>query len=409
MSVTLISKPTDGSINSIYRPIEYAAESNDTSGTLTLVRMSIRIYVGGSVVNNLNPLIQDPDLDQTGASGSKTRFTFDISGILQDYFSHDLQSLGFEAGATTANSMKTIGIFYGAIYKNTDNVLTESSTLNDSANTAYAINAVRQHLETQNFSDYTLASSAKKLLTPFAIDQKIKIKTSESYQLSGLYTDSSPDYKINVKTYNSSGTLIHTYEIAVGSVGARFDVGVGSSNFANLVSGDMDSGGSDLPIIDSSVATYDVKIYDDTTQISGNYKFEIDRKAHNYSTRITWKNRLGGFDAWTFDGASSRGQNQAKEFYTKNLATSFSATDRQRSILNVSAANVFSAWSGILTENYRTIFEELYSSPEVYLIENSQQIPIIISDSQVKTIDDDKNLFQLKINYQYAFENIVNV
>ena len=414
MSISILTTPANNSVNSIYSPIKIEAEATESGGgSLTLVRMSLRIKVGSSYINNNNPIIQDPDLDQTGASGSNTKFTFDISQILQNYFTHDLQAQGFEAGASATNSMKTIGLFYGAIYKNTStNVLTESSTADEtgSTKTFYCVNSALQHLETQTMAAYTLGSDTKRLLTPFLADEKIKIKTSESYQLSGIYTGSTPDYKIYVKTNNASGSTLDTYYINVGSVGTRFDVGVGCSNFANLVGGDMHSSNSGtLPIISSSVDTYDVRVYDDTTQISANYKFKVDRKTHEYSTRLTWKNRLGGFDSWTFDGASSRGQNQSKELYDKNLDFGFSSTDRESSVLSVRSTNVFSAWSGIIQEYVRKALEELYTSPEVYLVDGTSHVPIQITDSQVKTIDDDKNLFQVKVNYAYSFENVINV
>ncbi|ANS03596.1 hypothetical protein [uncultured Mediterranean phage uvDeep-CGR2-KM21-C345] len=412
MAFSVLTTPANNSVNSIYSPIKIEAEVDDTSGSLALVRMSLRLHVGGSYINNNNPIIQDPDLDQTGATGSHTKFTFDISEILRNYFTHDLQAQGFEAGASATNSMKTIGLFYGAIYKNTStNVLTESSTLSkiSSSDTFYCVNSALQHLETQTMAAYTLGSDTKRLLTPFLADEKIKIKTSESYQLSGIYTGSTPDYKIWVNVHKS-GASSEEFYIDVASVGTRFDVGVGCSNFANLVGGDMHSSNTgSLPIIESNATMYDVVLYDGSTQISGRYRFDIDKKTHQYSTRLTWKNRLGGFDSWTFDGASSRGQNQSKELYDKNLDFGFSSTDRESSVLSVRSTNVFSAWSGIIQEYVRKALEELYTSPEVYLVDSTSHVPIQITDSQVKTIDDNANLFQVKVNYAYSFENVINV
>lgn len=412
MAFTVLDKPANNSINSIYRPIKVEAEVDDTSGSLALVKMSLRIQVDGSYINNNNPIIQDPDLDQTGATASHTKFTFDISQILQNYFTHDLQTQGFEAGATTSNSFKTIGLFYGGLYRNTStNVITESSTLNQTGSTFtfYGVNAAWQHLDTQNLDAYTLGSGSKLFLTPFGTDQAIKIKTSESYQLSGIYTGSTPDLKIYVNAHKS-GASSEEFYIDVASVGNRFDLGVGCANFANLVSGDMHStNAGSLPIIESNVTMYDVILYDGATQISGRYRFEIDRKSHDYSTRFIWKNRKGGFDSWTFDGAYSRGQNQSKQTYDKNLGLSFTSTDRETSVLTSKATNTFSAYSGIIQEYVRLALEELYTSPEVFLVDGTNHVPILITDSQVKTIDDDKNLFQVKVNYTYAFETVVNV
>jgi hypothetical protein len=75
----------------------------------------------------------------------------------------------------------------------------------------------------------------------------------------------------------------------------------------------------------------------------------------------------------------------------------------------VRSTNVFSAWSGIIQEYVRKALEELYTSPEVYLVDGTSHVPIQITDSQVKTIDDNANLFQVKVNYAYSFENVINV
>ena len=168
MAIAILSKPTDDSINSVYRPIVYEVECPDTSGTLELVRASIKLYINGSVVNNNNPIMQDPDLDQTGGTGSHTQFTFDVSGVARNYITSDLQALGGEGDLSAANSMKTLYIVVGGIYKNTaTNELSEASTAGFSGNECYIFNGVYQHQDTQGFTDYELGSQTKKFLTNF--------------------------------------------------------------------------------------------------------------------------------------------------------------------------------------------------------------------------------------------------
>ena len=61
MGIAILSKPTDDSINSVYRPIVYEVECPDTSGSLELVRAAIKLYINDSVVNNNNPIIPVSD------------------------------------------------------------------------------------------------------------------------------------------------------------------------------------------------------------------------------------------------------------------------------------------------------------------------------------------------------------
>jgi len=45
----------------------------------------------------------------------------------------------------------------------------------------------------------------------------------------------------------------------------------------------------------------------------------------------------------------------------------------------------------------------------VYVVEGGNYVPILITDTQVKTVDDDKKLYQVKINFSYAYQNVINV
>jgi len=417
MGIAILSKPTDDSINSVYRPIVYEVECPDTSGTLELVRASIKLYINGSVVNNNNPIMQDPDLDQTGGTADHTQFTFDVSGVARNYITSDLQTLGEKGDLDASNSMKTLYIVVDAIYKNTaTNVLTVSSTAGFDGNVCYIFNGVYQHQDTQGFTDYELGSSSKKFLTNFPSTEKIKIKTTESFILSGIDKNTSSDTYIQVVTKNSSGSTIDTFKIEATNANKRYDFGVGCLNFANIVSGDMNVGNtgtlllSGNPIIGATAQTYEVTVADGGVgTMSETLTFEIDRKSHDYSTRFHWLNRLGGFDSWTFDGAYSRGQNQSKALYEKNLDYSFNIYDSETGVNAVESKNTFASYSGLLSENKRKWLEELYTSPEVYVVEGGNYVPILITDTQVKTVDDDKKLFQVKINFSYAYQNVINV
>jgi len=405
MGIAILSKPTDDSINSVYRPIVYEVECPDTSGSLELVRASIKLYINASVVNNNN-------LDQTGGTADHTQFTFDVSGVARNYITSDLQTLGAEGDLNASNSMKTLYIVVDAIYKNTaTNLLTVSSTAGFDGNVCYIFNGVYQHQDTQGFTDYELGSSSKKFLTNFPSTEKIKIKTTEGFILSGIDKNTSSDTYIQVVTKNSSGSTIDTFKIEATNANKRYDFGVGCLNFSNLVGGDMNSANAGtLPIIISSVDTYEVTVADGGVgTMSETLTFEIDRKSHDYSTRFHWLNRLGGFDSWTFDGAYSRGQNQSKALYEKNLDYSFNIYDTETGVNAVESKNTFASYSGLLSEGKRKWLEELYTSPEVYVVEGGNYVPILITDTQVKTIDDDKKLYQVKINFSYAYQNVINV
>jgi len=69
--------------------------------------------------------------------------------------------------------------------------------------------------------------------------------------------------------------------------------------------------------------------------------------------------------------------------------------------------NSFEAWTDIISEDHRVWLEELLSSPSVTIQSGTDYIPIIVNDMDITTISYDDNVFQVKIEYSFSYENVI--
>ena len=241
------------------------------------------------------------------------------------------------------------------------------------------------------------------------------IRSNESMTLTSFNTsivNSSTIRKGVFKTYNSSGALLNTYSHNIGGASltsAIINAGVGTKNLLNLnpnaLSGDVKS------------YTYEYQNVTGGT-LSEVRTFLIDKECFRYTQkRFKWKNRLGGWDFFTFNLRSDKTVSIERSTYRKalkkykdnglNPATyGYSVGDRGNNVYNVKASDselVFSNW---LTNDEASWLEELFTSPEVYIFDDAgvTPLPIILTDTSL-TIGEKENigLISYSINYTKAY------
>jgi hypothetical protein len=181
-------------------------------------------------------------------------------------------------------------------------------------------------------------------------------------------------YYLMVKTYTSAGTLIGTYGITQSTNSFRkLDVGVGPMNLIN----------SGIPFISSTgsnvVDNYEVYIKNTSSVFASNVsetkKFKIDNQCSNYEKqRIVFLNRLGGFDYFNFTLDSKKSLAISRTEYEKILDWNYTIGDRGKSILAQKAEVKMSLTSNWITEKESQWLEELLTSPEVYLMPNTNVV-----------------------------------
>lgn len=315
--------------------------------------------------------------------GTDEIFRFDFSNFLQAVLSHDIETLGqLLIISPTPNSIIEYVIQFIEEFDDKDGLIKQEDTIITSIKRA--VNTTLQHRETQNLNVFTQDNSNKRFLTN-APDKVIT--PNEEAQLSFLTNEASTKYAI--KKYNAQGGLIGTSIISLKIIENNrgiIPVQVGGPiNYDNFTIELLDSGGA---------------------IISEAQRFIIDQKCYDNPKRFWWLNKLGGFDAFTFTGDIQESIRSKRTSYERDLGFSFDVEDRGETVLGVKAENRFEAFSDFMTRDEADWLQELYTSPMVFLQEDSDLISIVLLSTKQKTFDSDE-LIQFKIQYRPANELIL--
>lgn len=177
--------------------------------------------------------------------------------------------------------------------------------------------------------DYVPTYRQKRWMTNYPMVHKtgdiqhyVEIGLNESYIVNFLPTDQSYcGYKLSIKTYDSSDTLLNTHEETVAESTNLHTALVGFRDIRNGLTASV-AEGTDF----EDVAYYTVKFLTGTNitapcvyaNISTVYKFTVRRKCNGEGyLRFAFKNMLGGWDMW-----SSRGE------YVKKAKMKFSKFEK---------------------------------------------------------------------------------
>ncbi len=315
--------------------------------------------------------------------GADELFRFDFSNFLQSALSHDLETLGqTQIISPTPNSIIEYVIRFIEEFDDKDGLIKQASTIITSIKRA--VNTTLQHRETQNLNVFTQDNTSKRFLTN-APDKVIA--PSEEEQLSFLTNLSQANY--NIKTFDAQGVELTT---------------------TNKTVQDIENNRGIIPVTPPTPLVYNnftIKLLDSgATTRSETKKFILDQKCYANPIRMWWLNKPGGFDTFTFTGDIQEFIRSRQTSYERDLGFSFDVEDRGETVLGVKAENRLEAFSDFMTRDEADWLRELYTSPQVFLQEGTDFIPIMILSRKQKTFDSD-DLIQFKIQYKPANELIL--
>lgn len=373
MAITLISSPAailEGNYPNVWTL---------TSDASTIVEMSATIAFVG--LTNQPEIVQRPNPSTTGT------FTFDISNLLQDMLGNDLQALGAIKDQSASNSTVYPAIiqFNELLLSSGQLVLGDDLTISP---TQLAINAAWQPENTQGLPSRIMDTSVvgfEKFLTNSPIT--LKTRAGESYQL-GVYSNSSSISNIRVNIYNSSGLLSTNLLAYSTSRTGRYDICCG---YDNIVA-------AGLSLTDATY--YTINLADGSSRQSEIIRFNIDDTCYLNPVRVVWLNRWGGYDAYTFEGEAINGQSTtslSRERYRGQGAT---ASSRGRGYTKRNTIKQIVASTGLLTKETREWLSELFGSPDIYIVQNNQYIPVQVQDGAYQWGSDSDSI---SINITYAY------
>lgn len=325
---------------------------------------------------------------------------FDASRIVQDYVTQDI---GGSAFAVNSNSYKEYFIEVSEEYE-VAGVVTTSAVLATSA-TLYAFNAAYDYLDFIGYTQPVLNGSTASFLTNAPTTQNIQLS-----QLAWLYgANTGTIAKAQVKTYNSSGTLLGTYEIANADSTAKFirlPSGTSNLNSAALSLGVQ-------PVITDSVAKYTVQVFDATpAAMSKVITYQIQDAPLYENWRLHFLNRKGGVDSFNFTLVSKHSQEITRNKFKKSFgslsgnAWSYSKSAFGEVNYHTQVKDRFKVTSDWLTEAESNWLAELVASPVVFRELNGELVAISVdTNSYEKKKKNYERMINLELDLSYTYTN----
>ena len=380
----------------IYNNYIYSTDSTFAPNLPNNYRAIVDVYINDSKVGTLKSYP-----NQYGWC------VFRLDRICQDYFSfdiHDNPELG-ELFYQNDNSVKNIfGVFYeeyGDLSTGTTIYTGDSVT----GNTIIAYNGaipwigdmtnnynpqvqgvgapVKSGLNFTNYwpTSYIAEEGLNKLFMTYA-PRTLKMDYTDTYYLNIMTNTDDVAGQIEIKTYDSSGTLINTLLeenltpipnlSGATSENVLLSIGIGPLDI-NTISYSLLA----EPFITPNVAYYTVQLKNllDTDISSEIFKVVMNTKKYYQRFRFRWLNSLGAFDSYTFEGRNSATKNVRNSTEYSKLfgyelpigGYGYTNGDRGRKTIYQSVETQYTVFSQFITQAESYWLNELFTSPEVYL------------------------------------------
>lgn len=365
--ITILDQPQ--TVMPVYNEITYTVDSdNKTKCNFTYI-FDVYIDHAGSTQSQFVTRLERTPIGVDGYG------IVDVSKICSDFVSYDLkENLGYDDGIfdKNINSIGRVGIKFGEKY---DNSLGCSDGVTIYPNLQYSliISFWNGALQKDEFKNYTgITQYINKFLSN--IPNNTRIGADDKFVLNYL---SSLLYKVDylkINTFDYNGNYIKS--VAVNNLLTQdfgiemFSVGVGPSQLNSMA--------GTLEVIGDNVYFYDVQLFQSGSPLdiglSDVKRFEIDRRCSKYKKkRVSFLNRLGGFDSYSFNMQNEINVNIARNEFTKKYGKlnssnkwTYDLSDRGTTVTNVDASESYIYNSDWMTEEEGIWLQELFTSPEVY-------------------------------------------
>jgi len=140
-------------------------------------------------------------------------------------------------------------------------------------------------------------------------------------------------------------------------------------------------------------------------------RYDIIKQCREYDlVTIAFKNKLGGIDYWTFNLVSKYRTKIKRDIIKKVLPFNYSIGMRGSQTINQEISQTWEINTDYLTDTQALFIRELVESPEVYMIQGTNSIPVIITSDeyQLKSTLNDQ-LIQYTISFVMANDIISNI
>jgi hypothetical protein len=173
---------------------------------------------------------------------------------------------------------------------------------------------------------------------------------------------------------------------------------------------------SGFPLSTTSLEWFNIQAYSGSTALTIPTYYEVVCKQKYPNIRISWKNRYGQFDWYSFYMVNRKSFNTTRKTYQPQLgsweSSTFSYNTYDSANLNyiVDSSQAIQVNTWWLTDDYNDFFKQLLVSDEIYWWESGVAKPLTIATSniQFKTGVTDKVFqYQFDFNFGQAYKLIM--
>lgn len=397
--ITVTQYPSQ--LTPIYNPIVFVATSTNTAQEN--FRYVVDVYINVAFYTRL---IVPPN-------PSNDSLYVNLAPVLEPLVSQDVDKpIDDNTDESNTNSSIMYTVKFGEQYGASGDIFSDLVTVSN----LYAWNSIFDYEDFVDYSsgDYQMsASTLGQFLTNRPSSGDVYVDDNAWLYWVKLFNSGS--FYSRVITYDSSGSVIANRIINMTNNGRLGRMPTGPDNINNLLNAIIISGGNQ-PIITASVAKYSIQLFSDITAlipISQIYYYTIasgcsDRDKVN----VVFLNKLGGYDSFAFIKASKRTASiERKEFKSsmgsfQSFSTfTYSKSDRATTQYHTKIKDIHSVESDWITEEQSVWLEELITSPDVYIDNGSELVPIVVTNSNYeRKFTVNEKLFNLRLEYKYSYE-----
>ena len=393
-----------------HNPIEYVVSSTNTAQTN--FRYIADIWWNGAT---------EPIRYTQGADPTNGRCRFDFSSVMRNTVSYDAPIGIINDFVDCSNSYQTLTVQFGEQYGASSAIINYPNLLQEYTNIWNACVPIDRWWNNTDIVDqYVVENSSKQFLTNIPRNNySIKVCYDDLYFLYFLQalTGQNVGY---VEFVLYKGNSIHatvTWDCAVTFDKSVVKLGVGAknlqdaSNYQNELNITSSIG---FPFMDNEITDYTVTLYNvGNKPVTETLSFKIECECTwENPYRLCFLNSLGGYDFFNFNWNSKKKSTYDKSFYKRKSwewsaseLISYTSDNRGKIQYSTIATDKLELTSGWITEDESAWLEELISSPDVYIVNNTtgQLTAVTITDSNYdyKTLEYDQ-LFNLTISLEFA-------
>jgi len=388
MAITILSNPS--SFMAAHNQVPYTVSSNMTGQPNFNFIIDINQTSG---TNNPLARLKYP------VQPSSAQITFDIGNVLKNYVSYDFNNVS-AVFAPNTNSRLKYYVEFRELYDVWDGTQWIPTLQSISARHPTTPSSTSFNLATNtifDFEDYSSAAMVGKSVSNIgflsngnSLSENIK-STEERF----LYWFD-PSRVVKTVRYVATGGGTQDVSITLTSNEYLFCTRAGKYAQDVLLAADLEI-----------TNLYKVQLLDGSGNVIATKTFNLNTECSIYgTTRLHWLNKLGGFDSFNFIRNSTKTEDIERKQFKAPLSIGYTKQDRLKTNYNTTINDKINIQSDWISEQQSTLFEELVSSPIIYLERNPTSfvaVNIINTNYEFKNYLNNRKLFNLSLDIEYTY------